>query len=268
MPSIIEGFRKIYKAPNALRVHLLLAGLIVFMTAVNFLMYTSGSLIVKFFAAILLIIYGIYVYGYKFRFMHNVFQEEFLMPEIDAGPFKAVGNAFALLLVWGLYLAVYAIVTSILTAVIIPIAIMAKIPIALTLAFGIVMIALMYLVFFFTPYIFVAYSKDFNTTGLYNMLLPFKFVRKSFLDNLILWLKWIPLAIVFALMLVAVWKQAGILEGLIQSIHGTLAAKPNLQVIYTPKLMVLQAVLAYMAFVFSFVYSNYIVQIYKAKREQ
>jgi len=266
MPSIIEGFRKIYKAPNASKVHLIYAGVIVLLGAVSFFAQTSKNIIALLLSVILSLVWVIYVYGYKLQFMHNAFQEEFLMPGIDTSPFKAFGGAFGLIVVWFGYYMVYSIIMAII-GIIIPLTIfITKNPILAILLLT-VLTVVMCLIILFIPYVFVAYSKDFNTAGLFNMLIPFKFMRKAFVDNLILWLKCIPFVIVFALMVLVAWQAAGILDGIIQTFHGIPPAAPDLQVNYTPKFMALSAVMGYMAFVFSLAYVNYLVQIYKEKIE-
>ncbi len=177
MRRIIEGVKKLYMGPNKAETQTMLVVFSVFTMLLGLNPSLPNSLIV--------IAAAIYIGGWQFKFLHNAFEDEFELPRLDASMFSVFFKAFPLIIVWTVYamivglvlLAVAIAATSIFPG-------LASGPGLFSLAAVLGIVLLLYMVFAF--FIFIAYSKDYSKDGLWNMLLPIKFMEKYFVKTVVL----------------------------------------------------------------------------------
>ena len=127
------------------------------------------------------LIVGCYLFGYCLSFMNNIYheKEEGVLPEFDENPFKIFFRAFPVLFVWAVYFILLCIGCTFCVIV----------PITIPLAFiGLFVIFLMSV---FLQFAWVDFSRYFDRTGLYNIALPFKYMKSAFVPVLKLGLLYI-----------------------------------------------------------------------------
>lgn len=120
-------------------------------------------------ALIVLFVFGIYLIGYTFIYMHNSFdeQQEEIMPAFNDKPFRIFFNSFPLILTWGFY-----IIAACAAAGFMAVGTDFKI-------LGILFLIAILLVSPFVQFVFTAYCKNFDKKGLYDITLPFKFLPST-----------------------------------------------------------------------------------------
>ncbi len=186
---VVDGVKRIYSGPNAGLKHVCLFAITGILSAVSLHFETLqdsikagaspdiSTIVVGIIAAIAV---SIYITGYSLSLMHNAFEDENqeLLPEIDSKPFGVFFGALPLMIVWILYaIAVY---------------LLAIIPI-------LGWIALFVLLIIWAPFIqfiYVAYAKNFNTSGLYKISLPIRYMKPAILPIILLGLLFIPVFII------------------------------------------------------------------------
>ncbi len=228
MNGLIENIKRTFKDKKLPVV----MGIYVLMTAVYMLCTTTkeGSefigalpleLLIPTCLAILVgaIAYVLILYGFSFQFMHNVFNDNFedKLPDWSLSQFKLSGKAIPLAIVWFLYVILMYIafvVVAILGGAILGILskLLAPLAFALGFLFAIGLIAgfiafILYMIF--TTYIWVSYSENYVAAGLYNILLPFKFMRAYLKDTVILCLKVFALYLVSMILLIPAFINLG-----------------------------------------------------------
>lgn len=163
---IINAFLYIFSGNDSLIKNIgffSLSGLVAFVLF-NFYQYYSNhasniSTTVIFFAVVLAIIISAYTWGYCLQFMHNVHNNKEL-PYIDGKPIVAFFRAVPLNFFWAFIFGISGVVFSLVP-------------------FINVLFVSVFLPFFSTflyPFINVIYSKDFDATGLFNVMVPFQFI--------------------------------------------------------------------------------------------
>jgi len=192
MEQIIEGFKRVFKTENALSRHLTHAGIgaivslpALFLdkqqfeaafTAHNYISIIPQVLI----WGVLALIYICYVMGYMLKFAHNCFDPENknLMPKFDSEPFAIFLKALPLKIFWaGYFLLHIALVVAILQPHWILIII-----VYLFMLYGFGPIALNY----------IAFAKDYNTKGLFDIVLPYKYFKLAGNEYWLMVMKFIP----------------------------------------------------------------------------
>lgn len=189
---ITDGYRKIFSGPNALLKNISLFALTGLLTAIS--LYFESFKAVKnlptdinfsaFFAASAgLIILAVYIGGYTYKFMHKAFfeTEEELLPDFNLEPIGLFLKALPLIIVWLIYLI---IMIGIVT-----------VGMAISMFIGIVLGILFLCMATFLSFIFVAYCENFNAKGLFNIILPFKFIAPTIGMVAILGILFIPVGI-------------------------------------------------------------------------
>ncbi|MDR1167460.1 MAG: hypothetical protein LBK53_01035 [Heliobacteriaceae bacterium] len=250
MASIIEAVKKIYKSPNALKVHLAFLALAVISTGIS-LASDSKSVPLIFTAIAVALVILVYMGCYNIQLMHNSFDENFTLPDFNLSLFKVAGGVFRLALVWFIYdifLGIFLVLSIAFT--IGTINFNAAIPLAI--------VCFLYLSF--QQFVMVAYAKNFDKKGLWNIFLPFKFMRGLFADWIILMVKYILSILGFYMLLVIVLvAAAGVitLSGMAVSL-----SKFNYMLVYPSAVIG-----SYFGTVIALVYTNCLVQIYQDKKE-
>ena len=113
---------------------------------------------------IVLLVIGLYFCGYSFRFMHNAYNDncDEILPTIDEKPFGTFFGAFPLMIVWVLWV--------ILTYIV------GLIPILGWIG----LLVMMFIWYPFIQFVFVAYSRYFNSKGLFRYTFPIDCMKPSF----------------------------------------------------------------------------------------
>lgn len=197
--NLIEGFKKVYKGPNALVKHIGLLALTGLVSVASVYIENISKTIEQapqlpdlstiLGIVILLILLGIYFGGYNLIFSHNSFlaeQEEY-MPDINFEPIKIFFKALPLMICWGFYITVACIVAAgICTIKTSPISVI----------IGILLMSVILLACGFVQFIYTAYTKNFDQAGLFNITLPFKYMKYCFGEFVLLGLLFIPVYII------------------------------------------------------------------------
>lgn len=239
---IAEGFKKIFSGPQIGVTHICLFALSGIISVVSIMMQNAvkakafPGLDVLIIGIILFIAVSIYLGGYTYKFMHNSFypERESYLPDFDGEPFKLFLKALPLAFVWGLYYIVLGLLCFVVKILIIPV------------IFMILIIAP------FISFIFVAFSKHFETKGLYNPVLPFKFFPEAFGDVIVLGLCFIPIWIISAI--------PSMIIGVMIGLSG--AKADNSFAIYASGIIG-----GYLGILFQYVWCYCLVQIFKEKLE-
>lgn len=190
---MIDGFKRVYSGKNVLLKHFLMFIIIsvLSITTVNVQIITETLEKTKelpnvwqfLLYIIITLIAGIYTGGYNLLFSHNAFNKENkdMLPEITLTPFKVFFKALPLMIVWFIY---------VLIAILFSITFMStKSPL---LILGIFLFLFFLFMCAFINFIYIAYIKNFDSKGLFNITLPFKYMKHSFSDFVLLGLLFIP----------------------------------------------------------------------------
>jgi hypothetical protein len=274
MVSVIESIKNVYRGSNVLKVHLILAVLATisqialggyFSEYINALLPVPLVIIL---AIVLYIAYAIYYGGFQLQYLHNNFidDKESKLPDWGLSQFATGFKAVKLYIVCFVYVLItnIAILTLLLLVLfvagglilwVIKGSVSALISpkdlfltgatIASTISFIAAYIGcLLYCIFW--AFVWAVYSENYVDSGLYNILLPFKFMRKYFKDTLVLILKFIPICVLAFLPLIPIF---------IRQQH-VLADIPGI------------AVASYLLAVSSLAFWGSIVQLYREKRAE
>ena len=187
---IIDGYGKIFKGTDALLKNISLFALTGILSTITVYFEeiketkTMPADMSVFFAAIIgFIIISIYLYGYTLNFMNKAFSvsDENILPDVNFAPVGIFFKVLPLTIVWGLY-----------TCVIIAI-------IALTIpsipVISILLAVLLAIILVFVTFVYVAFCENFDAKGLFDITLPFKFLKPATGMLVILGLLFIPVAI-------------------------------------------------------------------------
>ena len=196
MLGIKEAFKRIYAGENWLTkqsIIFVITGITsIFSSYMNTLsnqQTPDPSIIGPCFCGLLaLLLITFYLCGYGFNITHNSFDEtrEEILPEFDRSHWGTFGKAFPLLFVWGLYIIILAIFAAVT-------------PIFLGSAGKIVAPILFFLIIIvcsFLQFVYIKFAKNFDKKGLFNITLPFKFIKPTIGSLLMLYLKLLPLIII------------------------------------------------------------------------
>lgn len=232
------GFKKLFSGQYVLIKHVSLFALTGILSLINsnFELLKAQNTLPNFSNIVLsivaLLVVGLYMSGYVLNYMHNCYNDNSdILPDIDEKHFGTFFKALPLYLVWFLWIILVCLL------VIIPI---------------VGWIALLGLFFIWVPFIqfiYVAYAKDFNAFGLYNIKLPFKYCKLVFVDLLVLGLLFIPIGLL------------AMVPSLIVGFVSGMSGNTNLA-IYSGGLLG-----GYLGFLLQMVWVYCIVQIYREKIE-
>lgn len=242
---ILDGYKKLFSGPNAILKHISLFALVSIFTLFSLYFekfehskFLPSDLSTSILGIICMLAVAIYLCGYTYNFMHNAFSEQSpeLLPDIDLtslGPFL---KALPLMIVWIIYLTVFAIIASIF-AIIAPI-------------LGILLLILFFLMATFLIFVFIAFSEYFDAKGLFNVMLPFRFITPSIGMLVLLGILFIPVGII------------SIIPGFIIGIVLYVINAGDSQI---PTYLIAGAVSGYLGFVAQLVWYYCLVQVYKEK---
>jgi len=202
MASIIESFKRVWKSPNILPVfvgYLLVQAVFTVLTnGVPKEYLTTTSILC---VALSVILFFPWLWGFHLQLSHNSFAEDFRLPDFNLTPFLTGFKAIPLGIVWFIYfILIYIAVTIPLFIILVILAVLTKLfgTAGLVLfILGIVALMLFIIVLEFSCFfVFVAYTRTFSTKGLWNILLPFKFMKIFTKDIIVLILKCIPIFLI------------------------------------------------------------------------
>ena len=195
--KLIENLKELYKGENILNKHICLAcisAITGLLTDNDFFkaIIAQNNFVVGLLAIIAAAAGALYMFGYTIETVHSRLQAGIaLLPEITGQPYKRIIGMMLIMLVWLVY-ACFILVLLTTLVFLIP-------------AIKLFIIALMVIYFLFVPYVYVAYAKNFKAFGLMNIMLPLKFMKKSFVDTIILSLKFTLLFIIVCIPVILIY---------------------------------------------------------------
>lgn len=148
------------------------------------------------------IVISLYLAGYNLKFQHNSFNTNSneIMPDFDGNPIGVLFKALPLMIVWGIYYVIIMVTIGFFFTN------------PLVILIGILMIIFAMLYFPFMQFIFVAYAKNYDHKGLFNIFLPLSYIKPAFVSLMIC-----------GLLFIFIWIAAMIIPffaGLIMGIFG------------------------------------------------
>ncbi len=148
-------------------------------------------------ALIVMAVISIYLGGYIYGIIHNSFDEtkQGILPDFDKSWFKIFFQALPVQIVWILYIIlvfILAFICKILLAIVIG-------PKAAAMTIFTLFTIFAAIVFMMIPFIFTEFSKEYKRDGLYNFMLIFTYLRKTFKSVLWLMVKLLPIFIIVAI---------------------------------------------------------------------
>ena len=249
---MVDGFKRVYSGTGKLTKHILLfliTGIVsissVYVQTVAETMEKTkelGSLNGLLVCLLITLIIGVYMGGYNLLFSHNSFnnEKEYSLPEINIKPFKVFFDALPLMIVWTLY--VFAAIG---------IAFAFLVSHSFLIVLGIFLILAVLFICAFIQFIYIAYTKNFNKKGLYNIVLPFGYIKHTFSDFVLLGLLFIP-----------VYSAAMTPSFIVGLMMGLTGVKNVSAAMYAGGILG-----GYLSFVVQLVWYYCLVQIYKEKIE-
>lgn len=248
---MIDGFKKVYSGKNVLSKHFFMFIIIAILSisTVNVQIMANAIENTKEIPNIsqlliclaITIIIGIYTGGYNLLFSHNAFNRENkdILPEITLTPFKVFLKTLPLMIIWSLYILVAIFFSMFLIS--------SK---SLLTVLGIFLFLFLLFLCAFVNFVYIAYIKNFDSNGLFNINLPFKYMQKSFSDFVLLGLLFIP-----------VYGVAMTPSFIVGLLFGLLGAK-TIMALYAGGILG-----GYLGFIVQIVWYYSLVQIYKNKIE-
>ena len=239
---MIDGFKKVYSGKNVLSKHFFMFIIIAILSISTVNVQIMANAIEKtkeipnisqlLICLAITIIIGIYTGGYNLLFSHNAFNRENkdILPEITLTPFKVFLKTLPLMIIWSLYILVSS--KSLLTVL------------------GIFLFLFLLFLCAFVNFVYIAYIKNFDSNGLFNITLPFKYMQKSFSDFVLLGLLFIP-----------VYGVAMTPSFIVGLLFGLLGAK-TIMALYAGGILG-----GYLGFIVQIVWYYCLVQIYRDKIE-
>ncbi len=246
--TFFEGWKKIFTGSNIGVKHLclfVLTGIISsFTTRFNLISDAAKALNVlpdmsgMGWGLLLAFVIGIFLMGYGFIFMHNCYGEnpENLLPDFSWEAFKVFWKSLPLIIVWALYVLIAGVVG--ISLLITP----------FMTILGVIIFALLGFTCVFIQFIYAIYCENYDKKGLFNILMPFKCIRYSLGETIMLGLLAIAayiLAFIPLVLLIIIFSLAGIRGDEISYISGIIGG--------------------YFAFVMQFVWNYCLVKIYIEK---
>lgn len=235
---IHKGFKKIYSGEHAALTHISVFAICGIMSVISTIFQVAGKtkvtpdLGVSLTGALILFVLSIYLYGYTYKFIHKCFNEdEQGLPDINFEPFGIFFKALPLLIIWGIYFLVFILLGVFVHVLIIPI------------------IALLAVITPFVAFVLVAFSKNYDTNGLFDITLPFKFFTPALSSIVIQGLCFIPLWLIIFIPTIIT---AGIL---------------GLTVTMEKAIYIINILVTYISFIVQMIWNYSLVQIYKEKLE-
>ena len=225
--GVREGLEKIYAGEDALQKHMLLFILVAIPAMLTTPLHDMGEQLVltntQFILALLglgvIAVMSVYIAGYLYGVMHNAFNEETreLLPKFDTSWFKIFFKGFPVQITWFAYLFIIfvavAIVVALLGGLILPYSTRMISKIALLAAFLVMNVFVLAL-----PFVYAQFTENYDRKGLYNPILPIKYMAKAFKSFVLLLLTFAPAFVllfilgyfgtqssVFAYLLTAIW---------------------------------------------------------------
>lgn len=246
---MVDGFKKVYSGKNVLLKHLLMFIIISILSIATVNVQIIADTIEKtkeltnisqlFVYLGITILIGIYTGGYNLLFSHNSFAKDNkdILPDINFTPFKVFFKTLPIMIVWFIY---------VLIAILFSVALMSNK--SLLLILGIFLFLFILFLCAFVNFVYIAYLKNFDSKGLYNITLPFKYMKYSFSDFVLLGLLFIPVY--------GVAMTPSFIVGLLFGLMG----------IKTINVLYIGAILGgYLGFIVQIVWYYCLVQIYRDK---
>lgn len=248
---MIDGFKKVYSGKNILSKQIFMFLIIAILSVSTVNVQIMANTIEKtkeipnisqlLICLAITIIIGIYTGGYNLLFSHNAFNRENkdILPEITFTPFKVFLKTLPLMIIWSLYILVAIFFSMFLIS--------SK---SLLTVLGIFLFLFLLFLCAFVNFVYIAYIKNFDSNGLFNITLPFKYMQKSFSDFVLLGLLFIP-----------VYGVAMTPSFIVGLLFGLMGAK-TIMALYAGGILG-----GYLGFIVQIVWYYCLVQIYREKIE-
>lgn len=202
--KLISNLKELYKGEDILNKHICIAcisGITALLTDQDLLKTIQNNPLMLIIALVIAIIGAAYLFGYTIETVHLRLQAGItVLPEITTQPFRRVLGMILIMIVWSFYTMLFGGIV-LLFAQLIGIKIL-----AMLLVLGVIVFSL------FVTYVYIAYAKSFQTFGLMNITLPFKFIKEGFVDTFILILKFIFLSIALTIPLLIIYFILGLIN--------------------------------------------------------
>lgn len=191
MVSIIEGVKSLFfKRENKLN-YLYLFAIAAILSGISsyFEIHENTGILSTILSTVIYSVLTIYIGGYFLMFINNVyFHKDELLPKFNTEPFKVFVKAIPLYFIWFIYTLIFMI------SLFIPYA---------GWVFFILLLP-------FISLVYVAYAKDYNSKGLYNINLPFIYMKKSFVETWLTFLKFLGFCLLVILPVIFLTLLVGI----------------------------------------------------------
>lgn len=203
-----DALRRIYTGEDALQKHMwlfLLVAIPAMLTtplnqASKHLVLTNAQFCLALFGLLIIAVMSIYITGYLYGVMHNSFVEsdESILPKFDTSWFRVFFKGFPVQLTWFCYLAIIFVVTAIVVALlgglVLPYTVRAISAISISVAFLVINVFILSL-----PFVYSQFAENYDRKGLYNPILPIKYMCKAFKSFITLLLVFAPAFVVIAI---------------------------------------------------------------------
>lgn len=190
---ITEGYKRIFSGSDSVKKNTLIfifqsivSGITIYFEKFeNLKDFMSENPFMLLAVTIAFLILTVYISGYSYKFVNRSFTDsENILPVFNMEPFTAFLKALPLLVVWFIYL--LAIIFAAVSFV--------KNPI--TLILSIILIIAFVIIAVFLPFVYIDFCQNFELKKeLFNILLPFKFVKQTAGLIILLGLLFIPVII-------------------------------------------------------------------------
>lgn len=290
MKRILESFKNLYKGPDVVKTHLLLAAMFIIPGLLGatsqfldkeFKEYFIPILIVVGVLLILSTIPALFVSGYYIKFMNKRFYEPIGIPNMDLDCFIQGVKVLPLYIVWCLYIGIPVLlyVAAIIGGVIFylstkPDDIFAIL--AIVVMFGLLLL-LFIPIFLISPFVsgvYITYAKDIKySRELFNPFIYFGYMKKAFKELIFVALRFFVVSIVGSFVVQIVGLVAFLLIMIVAAICLIFASGTESNNVFTPASIVIIIFLGalvglvqgYVTQIVAFAYSDNLIEVYKEK---
>lgn len=194
MAGVIESFKRFYSKENSSKNVIMFLFVVVFSvlsSATDVFIGTPDTMRQNIFDGILSLLVGVY----SLQFLHQALKtlSIAMLPPFNSISKKALGGMIALNIVWSIY------------AIVVIIAGAAWFVAVKDIIFPVMLAIALCLIVVFTTFVFIRFSENFELKGLFDIRLPFRFIKASFAPVMIQVLKFIPVMLIVVLFYMGIY---------------------------------------------------------------
>lgn len=207
--GVREGLEKIYNGENILQKHMLLFLLVAIPAMLTTplhnisekLVVTNMQFVLALFGLVVIAVMSMYIAGYLYGVMHNSFDENTkeLLPKFDKSWFRIFFKGFPIQITWFVYLAIIFVIIVVIIALfggwLLPYSVRMISKIAISAAFLVMNVFILSL-----PFVYAQFTENYERKGLYNPVLPLKYMCKAFKSFVLLLLTYAPIFVLLVLL--------------------------------------------------------------------